>query len=662
MSDNHSTIYASDSSVELNKDRYALLDEQTGYETTIPSYVVNSANSYDSSIAVKTSNYDRSATENIIKQYITFTSVPNYDFESSTLSTNRDFETSTFMESTTLDPISPAEYETLNTILGENSNSWPSSNATPDNDIHSESTADSHIEIEEFAGIQTTMSSYSPFAKNRTDQMTTTEPSIVSTFFEEFAHLFGDKNVNKKVNVINSQPQIIEEQTKASTTLRSDSLNIGSTNQVSTQSPPILKTTRRINPTIISSPAYPSSIEKEATTPLIVTVTSVPTRPPTSTTPSTTSSPPTTTSSPTTTFPPTTSPPTSTPTTSSPSTTIPLTITSTPIFHYFPTQPAKIISPPSKKPTTTPPRISLKPTYTADTKNHQATPKISLTTTSQPSKPSPIGSNPSILDSDLNYDYGDQPTLPPSLPNLKIIPFLPTDAVRKDSVNVKPNYDYYPNNPTSYPVLTENYDNPFLSSDNLQNQNTEFTAFEVDESEANVKDTFNRNNENPDFNSYSIESTGYSNDPVFGLPNTNGKSDYDQYPSITEKPSVDQAIISKYPDYSKYSVNYDYDSFDPEKRVDANKYVPGSYEAIDGHEYNIQGRNPSFDQFVTEYPERRVYSKIEFSTSNPLFGFNGNNKFSPPSETEGMPIFFNIKLCLINLRDSYCNNYKCPQL
>lgn len=50
-------------------------------------------------------------------------------------------------------------------------------------------------------------------------------------------------------------------------------------------------------------------------------------------------------------------------------------------------------------------------------------------TTVRPSSPVVIDSNPSILETDLNYDYSE-PTLPPSLPNLKIIPFLPTDAVK----------------------------------------------------------------------------------------------------------------------------------------------------------------------------------------------------------------------------------------
>ncbi|XP_037913272.1 uncharacterized protein LOC119652951 [Hermetia illucens] len=69
-----------------------------------------------------------------------------------------------------------------------------------------------------------------------------------------------------------------------------------------------------------------------------------------------------------------------------------------------------------------------------------------------------IKTNPSILEADYNFDYSE-PTLPPSLPNLKIIPFLPTDAVKNDRKQM--NYDYYGKlKPTpGYPSITEKHDN-----------------------------------------------------------------------------------------------------------------------------------------------------------------------------------------------------------
>lgn len=555
------------SNVEVNHDRYALLDERP--TSTIPTVTEQSIKHSEWSPPVKTSSYDRSATERIINEYITYTPVPNYNFESSTSSTNQDFDTSTLTEATT-------------------QTNTDSSTTQVDTGIFSETAS---TEMEGLTRLQTTTLN-SSFGGNETGEITTTEPSLVSTFFEEFSHLFGDKNSLIEKHAVNSLPQTVQAQTS---TDNSEVIHIGSSVQVSTQSPSTVKTTRRVYPTIISS-----------STPHIVTVTS----PTTTTVSTTTTKRSTSTSSTTTTVPPRN---------------IPLTVT----VHALTTKsrPTTTSIPITTSPLTTMPHPSL---FNHSTSANPPTTKIILATTSQPPL---IDSNPSILDSDLNYDYGDHThTLPPSLPNLKIIPFLPTDAVRKDNVNAHPKLDYYSTISTNYPSLTENYESPYLTSDSLQNQNTDFTAFEVDGSDA--KDiTFNRNSEHSDFNTYSIESTGYSNDAVFGIPNANGQSpDYSQYPSITEKPHVEQTIINKYP---AYNVDYDYDSFDPDKRLNANKYVPGSYEVLDGHEYSVQSRNPSFDKFSTEYPERRVYSKIEFSTSNPLYGYNGNNKFSPPSETEG---------------------------
>lgn len=613
-------VYISDSSdSEFSHDRYALLDEQTAYETTtIPAFIVNSVKHVESSSPTKTSSYDRSATERIISQYITYTAVPSYNFETSTLSTNQDTDTSTLTEPTTQDQVSftPPKYETINIFEEGNSTGWSTSNPTHGDDIFVETTS---TETEGITRLQTTNNYYD---KNETDQITTTEPSIVSTFFEEFSNIFVDTNSLKERDGINSRPQTTQDQTS---TFKSEIINIGGPS-TSTQSPLTPKPTRRVYPTIISSPVYPyvtSSIVKSST-PVIVTVTYPTIKTTSKSTPTTKvtsiSSPTTKTTS------------NSTPTTSTATSTTPSKSSSVDQLNTSTT----------KRPTTTSIPIT---TSLSTTLSQPASPKVqtthyivakehpstTITTTSQPSL---IDSNPSILDSDLNYDYGDQPTLPPSLPNLKIIPFLPTDAVRKDNVNVHPKLEYYSTISTSYPILTENYENPYLTSDNLQNQNTDFTAFEVDESDA--KDTFNHNNDNTDFNSYSVESTGYSNDAIFGIPNTNLKSpDYSQYPSITEKPNVEQAIISKYPAYSKYN-DYDYESFDSGKRLDTNKYAPGSYEVIDGHEYSVQSRNPSFDKFPTEYPERHVHSKIEYSTISALYGYNGNNKFSPPSKTEGM--------------------------
>ncbi|XP_067626050.1 mucin-2 [Eurosta solidaginis] len=93
------------------------------------------------------------------------------------------------------------------------------------------------------------------------------------------------------------------------------------------------------------------------------------------------------------------------------------------------------------------------------------TTSITIITPNTTLKPLIIETNPTILDADP-FDANAQPTLPPSLPNLKIIPFLPTDAVKADrnnlpydyyhakSPNVKIDYDQYDEG-NMYPAITE---------------------------------------------------------------------------------------------------------------------------------------------------------------------------------------------------------------
>ncbi|KAH8402938.1 hypothetical protein KR222_000551 [Zaprionus bogoriensis] len=90
----------------------------------------------------------------------------------------------------------------------------------------------------------------------------------------------------------------------------------------------------------------------------------------------------------------------------------------------------------SKPTTTTTMRTTTRPT---------ARPKPPPHFTSSP-KPVIIQTNPSILEAEPleNNDDSTAPTLPPSLPNLKIIPFLPTDAV-----NTAPKQSGY-SGPTGY--------------------------------------------------------------------------------------------------------------------------------------------------------------------------------------------------------------------
>ncbi|XP_033236145.1 mucin-2 [Drosophila pseudoobscura] len=95
-------------------------------------------------------------------------------------------------------------------------------------------------------------------------------------------------------------------------------------------------------------------------------------------------------------------------------------------------------------PKTTPTTTSSTSTTTTTTTTERPTTKQTTTTTRSKSKPKPkpkpkpyitstskplvIKTNPTILEAEP-LDSNAEPTLPPSLPNLKIIPFLPTDAV-----------------------------------------------------------------------------------------------------------------------------------------------------------------------------------------------------------------------------------------
>lgn len=55
-----------------------------------------------------------------------------------------------------------------------------------------------------------------------------------------------------------------------------------------------------------------------------------------------------------------------------------------------------------------------------------------------------IKTNPTILEAEpLEDSSGGEPTLPPSLPNLKIIPFLPTDAVETVPQENYPSSNFY---------------------------------------------------------------------------------------------------------------------------------------------------------------------------------------------------------------------------
>ncbi|KAH8267472.1 hypothetical protein KR018_006589 [Drosophila ironensis] len=124
--------------------------------------------------------------------------------------------------------------------------------------------------------------------------------------------------------------------------------------------------------------------------------------------------------------------------------------------------------PTTKKPSTTKPTTTTTTTTSTTSTTSTTTtttPKPTVRTTSKPkfkpkpkpfitstSKPLVIKTNPSILESEP-LEINGEPTLPPSLPNLKIIPFLPTDAVE----TVVPK-DPYPSNYYQQKIATDKMD------------------------------------------------------------------------------------------------------------------------------------------------------------------------------------------------------------
>lgn len=82
-----------------------------------------------------------------------------------------------------------------------------------------------------------------------------------------------------------------------------------------------------------------------------------------------------------------------------------------------------------------------------------------------------IKTNPTILEAEP-LDRNAQPTLPPSLPNLKIIPFLPTDAVQ--AAPVKPSgYNYYQHNAAASGIPVSQIDFNLYDDTNLYPSITE---------------------------------------------------------------------------------------------------------------------------------------------------------------------------------------------
>ncbi|EDW76489.2 uncharacterized protein Dwil_GK15486 [Drosophila willistoni] len=142
---------------------------------------------------------------------------------------------------------------------------------------------------------------------------------------------------------------------------------------------------------------------------------------------------------------------TSTTTTSTTTTTVKPSVRPAPMFR--PMQHTRINSKIANLTVTPPNRLDFHRRNVTTTTTLATTARTTIRTTQKPiikakpkpkpyatSKPLIIKTNPSILEAEP-LDESAEPTLPPSLPNLKIIPFLPADAV---DTNPTTNQNYYP--------------------------------------------------------------------------------------------------------------------------------------------------------------------------------------------------------------------------
>nr|XP_029719928.1 uncharacterized protein LOC109429575 isoform X1 [Aedes albopictus] len=249
-------------------------------------------------------------------------------------------------------------------------------------------------------------------------------------------------------------------------------------------------------------------------------------------------------------------------------------------------------------------------------------------------KPIPIGefhrpsSIPSILESDIDLDYSE-PTLPPSLPNLKIIPFLPADAVKKNEapIPLAAPYDFYKPNPTNYPIITESYEPYGVPHDHEIHPGMPFKPPKYDYSY------------DQSLSSYPALTEGYDLDGKSNHYNT--KIIRDKYDTIADTDyEYDTDALAKYELHAKK------EHFKNELK----KFIPTKYEVPQEGTYV-----PVYDKYGVGYPEKNVYypnhkekyepvvynAKMDVvSTEHPLFRMEeksvaGSSGFSPPTKTEG---------------------------
>lgn len=258
-----------------------------------------------------------------------------------------------------------------------------------------------------------------------------------------------------------------------------------------------------------------------------------------------------------------------------------------------------------------------------------------------------INSNPSILETDLSYDYSE-PTLPPSLPNLKIIPFLPTDAVKNiihRNDGYKPNYNYYQSNSNLYSGVETQAENTAYSPFNVKPNIEKYPTYA-----ANVAD------DRIDYDSYkmpveNVDGLDYINvyapggnmvQPTSFQLSVNSKLDYgtDQKVIPSKIPATVNKNLTVKPPLPPFEPEHEYHLYNqPPQPIQPQIELGNGY-----NEYSVNGpisndpfpseHNYNVPHFVTmpplkEPPHRPIANK------DSVFSYGGKNKFIPPAKTEG---------------------------
>lgn len=261
----------------------------------------------------------------------------------------------------------------------------------------------------------------------------------------------------------------------------------------------------------------------------------------------------------------------------------------------------KVVTTPTSTSTTIKTTSSPEKKRTTEITYSTQTEKVSLLTAKPLVSPPTVNKPAVIEDSDYHFDYND-PTLPPSLPNLKIIPFLPADAVKHD--RQKP-YDYYGLERTSYPsITTDAYES---------HGQYEMGEKTIDYSHSYVKEQL-------------------SHDII--------KKGAQKYPSITEPSDI--IVGEKMEDKSN---DYDYllEGYNLKKNGYADDYIKNNYDVDvnsymsfkSGPVYKNSNSNNNIIKRIDPVGTAEITSvNLELRTEAPEFNFD-LNRFSPPKETEG---------------------------